>query len=459
MSLLPPPAGDASQVPPPRVAARGLPMPELVPGSIRDPLTSLASRALFLDRIKHALLRRRRHRTLFAVVYVRVDRLREIHAEISVAAAEELFDTVASRLTACVRDTDLVSHPGGDGFALLLEDISDPSDAARVADRIQGSLEKTFDVGGHQVTTTARIGMAVVNDGHTRPQELVRDADAAVPQAAPPGRIHYRMFDPAMHVVSAPEMEDDLRKAAGRGELKVLLQPIAQLEGMRITGAEAVLRWDHPVRGSLAPAEFAPVAEEAGLSEPLGRWLLENACRTVREWQGRLPGSRDVALHVNLLDLRVPLAALPSLVAGVLRDTGFPPRSLVVQVPESDLFEAGRPALDVLHSLRELKVRNSIDRFGMDYFSLGHLHRFPIDVLRVDASFVRGLGIYTENAAIVRTIVMLAASLGLETLANGVDSPGQIGALRELGCEFGQGREVGEADEAAAIERRLVAGG
>lgn len=408
-------------------------------GGLRNPVTQLATRALFLDRVRHSILRRRRRQTLFAVLHVSLDRLREIGAAGGRATTAELLVAAARRLEGAVRETDTISHPGGDGFAVLLDDLTGPGDAARVAERIQRALEAPFSVGGTEISTPARIGIAVMGDSYTRPQDLLRDAYTAMRSVAGDGRVRFRVFDPSMHVVEAPRLDGELRGALERRELRVLFEPVVSLADGRLAGMEAVLCWEHPERGPLAPEHFAAAAEDAGLAVNLGRYLLGEACRRFRGWQYRHPSAAAATLHVDPSRVRLRWSDLAPETEEALRISALPPRALVLHLPEAAVMEAGKPALDVLNALKAQRVRLCLSEFGMGYFGLGHLHRFPLDALRIDRSFVRGLGIYDENTAIVRTIVALAASMGLRTHAEAVEEDEQADLLRSLGCGLAQG--------------------
>jgi diguanylate cyclase (GGDEF)-like protein len=447
-------AGTPTPPPPEAIWAGGV-----TADSLRDPATGLATRALFLDRVKLSIQRRRRKRVLFAVLYLVVDRMREIRAEAGPEGAAELHTAIARRLLRCIRDSDTAAHPGGDGYALLLDDLAEVSDAARVAHRIQTDLEAPLFVAGRELRTTVRIGIAMTDDQYVRPQDVVRDAHTAAVAASAPGRVHYRMFDPSMHAVDTPrEMEGELAAALENGGLVLHYEPIVALGRGHVTGFQALLRWNHPRRGLLAGEEFLPVAEDAGLMGSLGRWALTEACRQARAWQQQLASGRAPSVHLKLSAEHFRAEDLPRQVEAALSIHRLAPHLLTLEVPENVVMERGKPALEMMQALKQQGTRLIIDDFGMGYFSLGHLHRFPIDGFKIDRSFVGGLGVYDENHGIVRTIVSLAASLGVASLAEGVESPQQLVDLRAAGCGYAQGRHFSAPlDPAGAME--MMAGG
>lgn len=452
----PSPASGAPQPAPPEAIWAG----GVTADSLRDPATGLATRALFLDRVKLAIQRRRRKRVLFAVLYLVVDRMREIRAEAGPEGAAELHTAIARRLLRCIRDSDTGAHPGGDGYAILLDDLAEVSDAARVAQRIQADLEAPLHAGGHEVRTTVRIGIAMTDDQYVRPQDVVRDAHTAAVAAASPGRVHYRMFDPSMHAVDTPrEMEGELAAALENGGLALHWEPVVALSRGNVTGFQALLRWNHPRRGLLAAEEFMPVAEDAGLVVALGRWALNEAVRQARAWQQQLASGRAPAVHLKLSAGHFRADDLPAQVEAALSCHRLAPHLLTLEVPEGTVMERGKPALDMMQALKQQGVRLLIDDFGMGYFSLGHLHRFPIDGFKIDRSFVGGLGVYDENHGIVRTIVSLAASLGVASLAEGVETPQQLADLRALGCGYAQGRTFAAPLTAAEAGEMMAAQG
>ncbi|HYY98953.1 MAG TPA: EAL domain-containing protein, partial [Pyrinomonadaceae bacterium] len=415
---------------------------QLLHDAFHDALTGLPNRALFMDHVKMAIQRSRRSGDrLFAALFLDLDRFKIVNDSLGHMVGDQLLVGIAHRLEACLRPGDTVARLGGDEFTILLEDLSENEDAIDVARRVQEAVTQPFNIGGHEVFTTASIGIALSTTGYERAEDLLRDADTAMYRAKMQGKKRHVVFDKAMHdrAMELLQLETDLRRAIQRREFFLHYQPIVSLETGKVASFEALVRWRHPERGLVMPGEFITVAEETGLIIPLGQWVLGEACRQMREWQKHYKIDEDVTVSVNLSSRQFSQADLTEQVASVLRETGLPAHSLKLEITESMVMENIDTAIDMLTQLRNLGVGISIDDFGTGYSSLSYLHRFPIDTLKIDRSFVTQMTDNTENAEIVRTIVTLARSLGMNVIAEGVETAAQLTQLRDLGCDFGQG--------------------
>jgi len=413
----------------------------LVHNAFHDALTDLPNRALFMDRLEHAVDRARRRKDYtFGVLFLDLDRFKVVNDSLGHRTGDQLLVGIARRLEACLRPGDTVARLGGDEFTILLEDVIDASDATRIAERLQGMLKVPFTVAGQEVYTSASIGVALSTTGYADPEDLLRDADLAMYRAKANGRARSEVFDRAMHerVVTLLQMETDLRRALERGELRVAYQPVVALGSRAVTGFEALVRWHHPERGVILPTEFIPLAEETGLIVEIGRWVLWEACRQTRRWHDALGGPRP-AVAVNLSSRQFLQPDLLGQVRGALEDSGLDPRWLHLEITESTVMETGDVVLPVLHQLRDLRVHLCLDDFGTGYSSLSYLHEFPIDTLKIDRSFVGRMGRSGENVEIVRTIVALGHNLHKRVVAEGVETSEQVAQLRALQCEYGQG--------------------
>jgi diguanylate cyclase (GGDEF)-like protein/PAS domain S-box-containing protein len=414
---------------------------KLLHDAFHDSLTSLPNRALFMDRLSHRLLlEKRRHETSFSVLFLDVDRFKVINDSLGHVRGDELLCEVGRRLQSCLREADTVARLGGDEFTILIEDVPNRSEALKVADRVQEELRAPFTLGGQEVFTGASIGIAHGSASYSRPEDILRDADTALYRAKAQGRGRWVEFDPSMHdrAVELLQLETDLRRALERRELLLHYQPVVSLTTGQIVGAEALVRWMHPERGLVAPAEFVPLAEETGLIVQIGAWVLREACRQMRAWQDQL-GMPNLEIGVNLSSKQFVQAGLVPQVATVLRETGLSPRSLRLEVTESLLMDQQAHVADAMTELRAMGVRIDLDDFGTGYSSLSYLHQFPIDTLKIDRSFVARIGVTEEGTEIVHTILSLAESLDMEVVAEGVETAEQLLHLQRLRCSYAQG--------------------
>jgi diguanylate cyclase (GGDEF)-like protein len=414
---------------------------ELRHQAFHDPLTNLANRALFRDRVAHSLERSTRALDSIAVLLLDLDGFKAVNDSYGHAAGDRLLVLVADRLRACVRPSETVARLGGDEFAVLVEDVEDPSEPARVAERVLGALRDAFPVEGRELFIHASVGIAVSAFGTVSADDLLRDADLAMYMAKNRGRNRYELFEPSMHgaAVRRLELEADLRRAVQRDEFVVHYQPIVGLDRPGVARVEALVRWDHPERGMVPPADFIGVAEETGLVIPLGWSVLAEACREAATWPPRWGGGAPVGVTVNLSGRQLLDAALPEGVGALLRQSGLPPERLTLEITESVLLEDAEGTIARLHQLKELGVLLAIDDFGTGYSSLSYLARFPVDILKIDRSFVAGIARGAEESALARAIVKLGRTFRLQTVAEGVEDVAQAERLAAMGCDQAQG--------------------
>jgi diguanylate cyclase (GGDEF)-like protein/PAS domain S-box-containing protein len=412
---------------------------QLAHQAFHDPVTNLANRALFSDRVEHALMRAQRGFPDIAVVFIDLDDFKTVNDSLGHAAGDQVLQEVARRLRIAVRPTDTVARFGGDEFAVLLESVSDSSEAADAAARILHALEIPFELDGRQVFPRASIGICLVDRESEAPEaaELLRNADVAMYMAKRDSKGSYRVFEPAMHerVVERLELRAELQQAIDADQLELHYQPVVKLSGHEILGVEALLRWNHPQRGVIAPNQFIPLAEETGLIIPMGRWVLNEACREGVLLQGKFTRDEPLAISVNLSVRQLQSESIVSDVRCALEKSGLPPTSLVLEITESVMMADTDFAVQRLGDLKALGVRLAMDDFGTGYSSLSYLSRFPVDILKMDRSFV-GSG---ENVALQSAIIALGASLDLDVVAEGIELPEQERSLHDLGCEIGQG--------------------
>ena len=429
--------------------------------AFHDPLTDLANRALFTDRVAAALVRRGDSSTeTVAVLLLDLDDFKTVNDSLGHAAGDELLVAVATRLRSCVRPGDTLARLAGDEFAVLLDDLDDERAAVAVAKRVGARLEAPFEIDEMEIAVRASIGISLGQTPDARPEDLMRDADVAMYEAKARGKGGFQVFEPHMRhaVVKRMELKADLRHALERGELHVRYQPYVKLEDESIAGAEALLRWEHAERGLIPPLDFIPLAEEMGLIVPIGRWVLREACVQAVDWARRFPGLGALTLSVNISARQLQDRAFVGEVADILSENGLSPERLVLELTESSLVEDPDQAVRRLQELRELGIRLAIDDFGTGYSSLGYLQRYPIEILKVHRAFVAELGLHPDEPALAKAILQLAHHLGMQTIAEGVEAAVQVDVLRALGCGYAQGyhfaRPLTTEEFAALLETR-----
>ncbi|PYP64654.1 MAG: GGDEF domain-containing response regulator [Gemmatimonadetes bacterium] len=426
--------------------------------ALHDRLTGLPNRAFFVERVRIAVERARRNPDeCFGVLFLDLDNFKAINDSFGHVAGDELLLEVSRRLTGCLRSLDMLARLGGDEFALLLENIREPSDAARVAERLQASLQTPITVGEDEAYTSVSLGIAVHSEADDHPQHLLRSADLALYRAKEQGRARFQVFDPRMHeeAVRRLRLETDLRRALERNQFRLHYQPVVSLDTGRIVAVEALLRWEHPERGLVPPGEFIHVAEEAGIISEISRWVLEQACRQCQSWRRDHGDDAPESVWVNLSMRQLAEGGLARQVSEVLQSLRFEAKRLTLEVTENLLVENVDVSLRTLSELHELGVRVFMDDFGSGHSSLGFLDRLAIDGIKIDRSFIGHLGAGDRPLQLVRTIVALVRGLGFIPIAEGVETEEQLRLLRDMGCEFAQGFHFSRAVPPDGIAKLL----
>jgi diguanylate cyclase (GGDEF)-like protein/PAS domain S-box-containing protein len=432
---------------------------QLAHQAFHDPVTKLANRALFSDRVEHALMRATRGVPDIAVMFIDLDDFKTINDSLGHAAGDEVLQEVARRLRIAVRPTDTVARFGGDEFAVLLDGINGSEEAADAAARILRALDLPVTIDGKNVFPRASVGICLVGEELETPQaeELLRNADVAMYMAKRDSKGSYRVFEPTMHerVVERLELRSDLQHALTLDQLELHYQPVVRLAGRDILGVEALIRWNHPTRGTIPPIQFIPVAEETGLIIPMGRWILETACREAVRLHQLFPREEQLTMSVNLSVRQLQSETLVSDVKKALQTTRLPASALVLEITESLMLSDTDFAMQQLHDLKGLGIRLAMDDFGTGYSSLSYLSRFPVDILKMDRSFVGS----QDNEALTSAIIALGASLSLEVVAEGIELPEQANSLEELGCELGQGYLFAKPMDSVSLAQFLTVDG
>ena len=426
--------------------------------AFHDGLTGLPNRGRFHTLLAQALAASKvepgRH---FAVMFLDFDRFKLINDSMGHSAGDEFLVQVSRRIQDSVRPGDVVARLGGDEFAVLAHDVAEVDQATSLAERLQAVLKKPLQISGVNVTTSASIGITFSALGYSRPEEMLRDADIAMYRAKTSGKARHALFDAALHTQLSQrvQLEADLRHAIATGQLAVAYQPLFRLDTGTLTGFEALARWDHPVLGPISPGTFIPIAEECGLIVELTDFMLTRSCAQLRAWQLRDERLRDLRVQVNVSSNDLAHAGLAARVERALHAAGVEPRRLTLELTENILMQRVEGSIATLQGLRQLGVGLAIDDFGTGYSSLSYLSRLPIDVLKIDRSFVNGMSKGTGDSEIVRAIVSLGATLGKAVVAEGIESETQLGQLRELGCASGQGFHLSRPLRPDEVERLL----
>lgn len=410
--------------------------------ALHDSLTELPNRALIIDRLESAIARRERHPTrMLAVLFLDLDRFKVINDSLGHTVGDQLLIEVANLLKENLKPTDSIARLGGDEFLIVLEEIGGASGALLVTERINKLLSKPFQIGGYEAVTTASIGVSFGKSGATTPEDFLREADTALHRAKAEGGSCYVVFDDAMHhtALDRLQLEGELRQALEQRELTVLYQPIFRFDDSRVVGLEALARWQHPSRGLLEPDQFLHLAEETGMIRQLDQLVLDQACRELSQLCRRLADSGVPILSVNLSQKTLSIPKIGQRIKKLLAGYDLDPKLLTLEILESALFEDAKPATRALADIRGLGVRLSLDDFGTGFSSLSYLHRFPVDVLKIDRSFVGSIHQDRQVPEIVLAIITLGRNLGLEVVAEGIENAQQVEALRGLGCTHGQG--------------------
>lgn len=424
------------------VSERKLAEEKLAYDALHDNLTGLPNRKRFMERLSRSLARvsisPEYH---FAVLFIDLDRFKIINDTLGHQAGDELLLRVTERLELIFRPVDMVARLGGDEFIVLVENIGDEKQITPIARRILKELQEPVMLEGHEIYVGASIGIVFSSREYQRPDDLIRDADLAMYRAKAKGKGRYEMFDAQMHagVLSQLQLEIDLRQAIEREEFELYYQPIVRLSSDEIAGFEALIRWDHPVRGFVQPMDFISIAEKTGLILPIGRWVLREACRQMQIWQTTIPETSALVMSVNASACELEQKNFVNQVEQIIAETQIDPHCLKLEITETVIMSNAEQMIKTVKELRKMGVRVSIDDFGTGYSSLSYLHRLPIDTLKVDRSFVNRIGLEDEHAEIIRTIIKLAFSLGIDVVAEGIETEGQLNFLKDMSCDFGQG--------------------
>jgi diguanylate cyclase (GGDEF)-like protein/PAS domain S-box-containing protein len=430
---------------------------QLTHQAFHDGLTGLPNRALFLDRLTHAQERGARTGMLYSLLFIDLDRFKVVNDSLGHQVGDELLVQVAARLRGCLRAGDTLARFGGDEFVALLEDVEDEEAALAVTERLLADLRRPFSVAGRALTVSCSIGVVMGDASPADADECLRKGDVAMYRAKARGKARYEVFRPDddPDQVERLDLEIELRGALERGEFELHYQPIVSTETGAITGIEALVRWRHPERGLVPPDAFIPLAEETGLILPLGRWILEEACRQMQDWEQNCPRVSGLVMSVNLSPRQFRQPDLHEQVAAVLRHSGLDARQLCIEVTEGVMVDDVESATLTLRKLKALGISVSIDDFGTGYSSLSYLQRFPIDYVKIDRSFIRGLGRETVDSEIVRSVIRLAAAIGIQSVAEGVENEEQLRQLESLGCPLVQGYHLARPQPAEETEKVL----
>lgn len=460
-----------------RVTERKRSEDKLIHDASHDPLTGLPNRALFKDRLGRALARCQRHPThKFAVLFIDLDRFKLVNDSLGHHAGDMLIVKVAERILQSLRREDLVTRPsatvpsfddslarlGGDEFTILLDDISDPADAVRVGDRVLDVLKAPFTIEGQEVYTSASIGIASSASGYATGDDLLRDADLAMYRAKALGKARCEVFDQTMYELATRRLtlETDLRRALEHDEFMLHYQPIVELGDETIVGFEALVRWNRPGLGLVSPMDFIPVAEDTGLIVAIGAWVLREACRTMKRWHDQFPRKKPLTISVNLSPRQFAQRDLVGQIQQIINESGIDPTTVRLEITETVTMGDAERTIAILNQLRSIGLRLSIDDFGTGYSSLSYLHRFPLDTLKIDRSFVMRMDEGSEGIQIITTIMNLARNLGIDVIAEGTETRKHVDRLKSLGCDFGQGyffsRPVNDAAAQALLEKKDV---
>jgi diguanylate cyclase (GGDEF)-like protein len=426
---------------------------------LHDPLTDLPNRTLFLDRLELALARLRRHQTSIAVLFIDLDNFKVVNDSLGHGAGDKLLVELGNRLRHAIRPSDTIARFGGDEFVVLCEDIGEARDAVIVGQRIVDATSQPFMLSGREMFVTTSVGVALAIDSDATPETLLRDADVAMYRAKERGPGRVEVFDEALRarIMERLDLENGLRRAVQRGELRVYYQPEVSFSEDRVVAVEALVRWEHPERGLLEPAQFVQIAEETGLIVEIGEWVLNEACRQVAEWRA---ASADLAVAVNVSSRQLMQPDVVEVVQNALTSSGLPPDALILEIAESAVMRDPETALATLTLVKDLGVKIAIDDFGVGFSSLAQLKEMlPLHALKVDRSFISGLAEDDRNSAIVAAVVVMATTLGVTAIAQGVETEEQVAQARALGCDVSQGFFFTVPRPADAVREMLAAAG
>jgi len=430
--------------------------------AFHDTLTALPNRALLLNRLEQALARSARTGDAIGLLFVDLDNFKVINDSLGHEAGDTLLQTIAERLRGCIRPGDTVARLGGDEFVILLEELSDSGEAEGVAERATEAIHLPFRLGERDVFPGASIGLTITALGDARTSsDLLRDADTAMYQAKLQGKGRYTLFDLSMNTQAQErlELETDMWQAIDNEEFVVYYQPLIDLQSGKITGVEALVRWEHPVRGMIPPAKFIPIAEETGLIVSLGRWILRQACIKAKQWQTEYPDAQNLVMSVNLSIRQLLEKDIIAQVAAILEETGLKPEHLKLEITETMMLHDTSATIETMTTLQQLGVRLAIDDFGTGYSSMSYLSQLPLNTLKIDRSFINRIGVSDSDEAIIHTLLSLARTLRLSVTCEGIETQEQFTYLKNLGCDTGQGYLMHKPLPAAQIEALLAGEG
>jgi diguanylate cyclase (GGDEF)-like protein len=431
---------------------------ELTRQALRDNLTELPNRVLFLERLNRAMTRQRRNPDYrFAVLMIDLDSFKRVNDTLGHQAGDRLLQGIARRLMGCLRNMDTVARMGGDEFAVLLEDFQNNQEAIGITRRLLETIRQPMIIQGQDIQVSASVGVVLQTARYASPNELLRDADISMYRSKELGKNQFKVFSKSMfdQVVRTVQLENDLRLALTGDEFELYFQPIFALPETRLSGFEALLRWNHPERGMLAPGVFIHVAEEAGLITDLGTWVLNRGCRTMAEWRRRFDRV-DVSLALNLSPRDLLQPSLIPMLADLLQETGLDARHIKLEITETAVMENPEMATARLEKLQKMGFQVAMDDFGTGYSSLSYLQRLPIDILKIDRSFVQTMLENPSNLEIIKAIIGLGKLLDLRIVAEGVETPEQLSTLQTLGCDLAQGYLLGRPMPRAQAEVLLT---
>ena len=435
---------------------------QLVYDAFHDALTGLPNRALFMDRLEHVIASAKRHpRYLYGVLFLDLDRFKVINDSLGHSTGDKLLIEVGQRLKSCLRPGDTVARLGGDEFAILLEDIVDAADAEEITQRIEQVLSPHYAVQGNEIITTQSIGIALRSDRYEWPEQILRDADIAMYEAKSKGRSRHEFFDTKMHasIIDRLQLESDLRVAVEHQSGFLLhYQPILDLKNQRLTGFEALVRWNHATRGMIYPLEFIPLAEETGLIFPLSNWIMRESCIQIGAWQKKYPGNPGLRMSVNISSKLLLQTGFAESIQTTLLEQDLEPGSLAIEITESVIMEHPDRAVETMAKLQKMGVHIHIDDFGTGYSSLSYLHSFPVNALKIDRSFIAKMSANSDNQEIIKTIIALAQNLKLEVIAEGLEQDHQLSTIKGLECGFGQGFLFSKPLPPEALETWILSG-
>jgi diguanylate cyclase (GGDEF)-like protein len=435
---------------------------KLIHNVCHDSLTGMPNRVFFIDHLRNSFLKSQKNTNyLFAVLFLDLDRFKIVNDSLGHLVGDKLLISAANRLKSCLRDDDTLARLGGDEFVILLKDINRLDDAIEIASRIQDAIAAPFNFDEIEVFTSLSIGIALSDPEYQNSEDILRDADTAMYRAkelGKEGKARYAVFNEEMHrsAVKLMHLENDLRRAIERKEFNLYYQPIVCLKSGLLLGFEALIRWEHPKRGLLSPNEFIPIAEENGLIIPIGYWVISQACYQLGQWQKQYENYRLI-VSVNLSSKQFLQIDLADRILGILQKNKLSPRHLKLEITETTLMTNAESALSLFTQLKNLGIEISMDDFGTGYSSLSYLHKFPVNTLKIDQSFISNLEHGNENAKIISTILALSESLGFKAIAEGIETKQQLNVLLDLQCKYGQGYFFCEPLDKNNIEEMFLA--